>query len=537
MLLPNRYPHLFNISLIFILWLVMVLLASPYGEFPMNDDWAYCKSVYNLSEQGILKIEDLPAMSLVTQILWGAIFTKAFGFSFIILRISTLLLSITGLIATYFLVIESTRNKRLALFATLTLLANVMFFSLSVTFMTDVPFYALAVLAMLFNFRALRTGTILPIVIAAIFSIGATLLRQPGVLIPLSFSVVWMIQGKSARNVLFALLPLVITFAALVAYTGWMDATGRLPSTYAHASSIRENIRPAALALNVFHRGGSMVLYCGLFLLPLILLFVPKIPKSIPQSKIIAAAVVAVVFLVPLIRAWAGFPVGNIINLVSIGPITMKATYMKGIPLDQLLPDWAWHIVRTAGVIGGAALVFYISLYILTIRIRELDGAWAGAFGFVLLYGGFLIVCNSYFDRYFLPLLPALFIIISPFMKDAVSRVRTGFSAALISAMAVFAVTGSHDYFAWNRARWKALDFLMNEKNISPHDIDGGFEFNGWYATGPMNHENTGKSWWYVDNDEWVVTLGVPSGYEEIKRFPCEGAVFMKENIVVSRRK
>ena len=85
--------------------------------------------------------------------------------------------------------------------------------------------------------------------------------------------------------------------------------------------------------------------------------------------------------------------------------------------------------------------------------------------------------------------------------------------------LAGYAVTATHDYFAWNRARWHALDYLTQEKNITPHQIDGGFEFNGWHKPGPYEN-GPWKSWWWVDKDEYVVAFGDIRVFKKEKGFP-----------------
>jgi len=83
-----------------------------------------------------------------------------------------------------------------------------------------------------------------------------------------------------------------------------------------------------------------------------------------------------------------------------------------------------------------------------------------------------------------------------------------------------FSILSTHDYLSWNRARWKAIDYLLNEKNISPYKIDGGFEFNAWYKAGPFNpHQKDGISWWFVTEDEYVLSFGPVTGYQFLKSF------------------
>ena len=46
-----------------------------------------------------------------------------------------------------------------------------------------------------------------------------------------------------------------------------------------------------------------------------------------------------------------------------------------------------------------------------------------------------------------------------------------------------------HDWLAWNSARWALGRRAVNEKGINPHDIEGGFEWNGWYAPVPRHRD------------------------------------------------
>ena len=55
----------------------------------------------------------------------------------------------------------------------------------------------------------------------------------------------------------------------------------------------------------------------------------------------------------------------------------------------------------------------------------------------------------------------------------------------LVASYGLFSVASTDDYFAWNRARWQALTYLLDEVRVSPMEVCGGFEFNGWYNYDP----------------------------------------------------
>ena len=104
---------------------------------------------------------------------------------------------------------------------------------------------------------------------------------------------------------------------------------------------------------------------------------------------------------------------------------------------------------------------------------------------------------------------------------------KVGYGTLTITLIMMFAYGGftlaaTHDYLSWNRVRWQALHHLMQEDQISPSHIDGGFEFNGWYLYDDDYDDwkyEPDKSWYWVDNDDYVVSFNPLTGYEEVKRY------------------
>jgi hypothetical protein len=86
------------LGLLTLVWLVIVFLVNPVGDFPLNDDWAYAKAVQSLL-RGDLQLTDWAPASQIAQIAWGALFCLPFGFSFTALRLSTLVLGWVGVLA------------------------------------------------------------------------------------------------------------------------------------------------------------------------------------------------------------------------------------------------------------------------------------------------------------------------------------------------------------------------------------------------------------------------------------------------------
>jgi hypothetical protein len=95
--------------------------------------------VEHFLETGELRMLEWSAHYPLAQILWGALFSRLLGFSFAVLRLSTLVLAWAGLLALYGTLRELGVRPLLAGLGTLMLWCNPVFFVLSHSFMTDVP--------------------------------------------------------------------------------------------------------------------------------------------------------------------------------------------------------------------------------------------------------------------------------------------------------------------------------------------------------------------------------------------------------------
>src|SRR5438552_11090140 len=220
-----------DILILAALWLASLLIVWPLGNFPLNDDWAFAKSVKHLLETGKYKPTPWAAMPLLTQTLWGTLFCLPAGFSFNALRCSTLLMSFAGITVTYFCLRYAHPSRLVAVLGSLTLAFNPIYFALSNTFMTDVTFTSLMMGSALFFFRNLQGDSKLDVVAGSFLALAATLSRQLSLAIPLSFAVC-LICRKGIKKGWWAraIAPFVLCVAGLLAYQTWMRTIGSLPA-------------------------------------------------------------------------------------------------------------------------------------------------------------------------------------------------------------------------------------------------------------------------------------------------------------------
>ena len=127
------------------------------------------------------------------------------------------------------------------------------------------------------------------------------------------------------------------------------------------------------------------------------------------------------------------------------------------------------------------------------------------------------------YDRYLIPALPlTLFFLASISAGRPVRRHRAATAGVLCVLTAIFAVLGTHDYMAWNRARWTAITDLQKAGIAGPADLDGGFEYNGLYSYDYRYHPSGEKSWWWVNKDDYQITFGPIEGLKIIRQYAYE---------------
>ena len=513
-----------------LVWVIAVVLVNPMGDFPLNDDFSFAHSVFNLSERGVFEFDDWLDMSLITQVFWGAGFTKLFGASFNVLRFSTLIAAWSAMLGCYFIARDLGQNRTVSGIAALSIAFSPLLFSLSFTFMSDVPFFALCVWSVFAFNRAFSSGKIKWVIIGSLFAIAATFIRQLGFMLPAAFAFTWLIRKKWAwKNLLTAGLPLAITTLLYIRYNMWFEASQGLPETYGTVGKLFNRLGKPDFITDCFYRFGMLSNYLGVFLLPLVLasgkwkIFGKKALVKFGFSKIQAIAFYALLafFLLTLIPAWDKVFWGNIFYNLGLGPKTLKdgQFFMN---VSPRLGEWGVGVVKTFFTLSGILLIVNILPQFFAKLKKQSPHFYPSVFAGanLVLYGGFLMLDLKFFDRYFFQLLPFLLVFLLPVFPKKISRLRLWPGAAALVIIGGFSITATHDYLSWNRARWQALGHLTETMKIPIDKIDGGFEFGGWHRPVKKRTYGGGRSWWWVKNDSWAVTFGDVEKYRKVKGFP-----------------
>src|SRR5215510_10789224 len=171
-------------AILILLYFAAAIPLHLFANVPFHDDWTYAWSVEHFLKTGKLEVLDWSVHYPLAQILWGALFCLPYGFSFSALRVSTVVVAWFGALALYGTLRELGRTRNESLVATLILVANPVFFVLSFSFMTDVPFVSFANVAFFFVVRGLCREKSFELVFGCVFTLCALLIRQVAVAIP-----------------------------------------------------------------------------------------------------------------------------------------------------------------------------------------------------------------------------------------------------------------------------------------------------------------------------------------------------------------
>src|SRR5690349_8489040 len=131
------------------LWLCTLLVVGGGGEVMVNDDWAYVRATESFLATGHIVRVPWTYAPVITNVLLGALFAKIFGFSLVVLRMSSFVMGGAGMLALYALARMLGSSRPLSALIAATFGFGMMHFGVAYTFMTDVPYTALAIASLI----------------------------------------------------------------------------------------------------------------------------------------------------------------------------------------------------------------------------------------------------------------------------------------------------------------------------------------------------------------------------------------------------
>jgi hypothetical protein len=435
-----------------------------FADVPLHDDWTYAWSVEHFLKTGKLQVLDWSIHYPFAQILWGALFCLPFGFSFSALRVSIVVLAWLGSLALYGTLREVGRARIESLIASLVLIVNPVFYLLSFSFMTDVPFVSVSSIAFFFIVRGFSRRNALDLWIGCAFGVVGFFVRQLAIAIS-GAVLLYVIFEPSFRSRQYLLPPLVTSL--LICFTPYLIAeTMGLTSQYTAREWVLDKwlhqpeLGIPGLVRIMTHSGLALVpmtmplmgsycrrlrFWCVLGLLLLLsgcaILFTPEIPK-------------------PLDGMW---------NLIALGK---ERRLLRGVPDPDFLPSWLNYPLLVFSLFSCAGIVIrVIDVVRIEKPLRLLLWYALSQFGLIIIVWLFDAWGS---DRYSIVLLPPLIVLL------AGPQLRSRTTAAGIAALFLVAMLVTWSETQNNRAAAEALAWLRT-RGIPFSDIDAGYALDGWY--------------------------------------------------------
>ena len=499
--------------LVLALWFVPVaMVIGVQRNIPVIDDWTYAWSVERLFADGRFEVLDWSAVYPLGHSVWGAAWSLVFGFSFVTLRLSTLALSLLATYALYLILRELDARPRVALLGAMTVAANPAFLLLSSSFMTDVPFVAWTLLALLCYIRAIRRGKIHLLWWGGAWACMAFLDRQIAFLTPLAVLPLLMPRPGSEPKRSAVIVALGATWGAMVVCSLVMMSvvkpTGEMLKLVDRLQEL------LALPVTSYLRTNLYILCTVAFYALPALLAMATVRRLWRKPMLF----VVTLSLAAIMLGLAGeIPVplrpGNTWSLVEVGG---SRGLINGVlpPLDETTIE---IVLRGAGL-----LAFGLALMSLawpdSARARKasalppvfrqlLDAATTLSMSLrmplVIYLIAYLVLANMlwfYNDRYLIVLLPVVVALALGGRQQGAEVPRVAWIPLAI--FAAVAVVGTRDALRFNQSLHDSWQSLV-DSGIPSSDIDAGYVWNGWWLYAHPENLAKGQT---VQDVPWITT-------------------------------
>jgi len=499
--------------LVLALWFVPVaMVIGVQRNIPVIDDWTYAWSVERLFADGRFEVLDWSAVYPLGHSVWGAAWSLVFGFSFVTLRLSTLALSLLATYALYLILRELDARPRVALLGAMTVAANPAFLLLSSSFMTDVPFVAWTLLALLCYIRAIRRGKIHLLWWGGAWACMAFLDRQIAFLTPLAVLPLLMPRPGSEPKRSAVIVALGATWGAMVVCSLVMMSvvkpTGEMLKLVDRLQEL------LALPVTSYLRTNLYILCTvAFYALPALLAMATvrrlwRKPMLFVVTLSLAAITLGLAGEIPVpLRP------GNTWSLVEVGG---SRGLINGVlpPLDETTIE---IVLRGAGLLAfGLALM---SLAWPDSARARTASAWPPVFRqlpdaattlsmsprmpLVIYLIAYLVLANMlwfYNDRYLIVLLPVVVALALGGRQQGAEVPRVAWIPLAI--FAAVAVVGTRDALRFNQSLHDSWQSLV-DSGIPSSDIDAGYVWNGWWLYAHPENLAKGQT---VQDVPWITT-------------------------------
>jgi 4-amino-4-deoxy-L-arabinose transferase-like glycosyltransferase len=468
-----------GLAVVVILFLAAAAAVNPLREAPYDDDWAFGETVQHLLETGQYRLNDWLAPNMPLQAVWGALFCLPGGYSFAALRLSTIVLAVIGMVAFRGLAVEHGISRGAANLLTLCLGSSPLFFKLSLTFLSDVPFLAVTLVATLFYTRALRDERWSSWLAASLAASAAIFIRQFGMALVGGIVLIWLVDARRWQRLPRYLLGVLLPGAAAL----WQLNQGWNHSTWAQAlllSRQRVFLWGGGLLKNVPWRPFVLSEYVAFLLPALVFVAAVALVRELRGRRLRAVTA----------RSNMGGTIGGVVAWTILF-VASNFYASRFLAVDKLMPflPWYFEILKLLGTkiqfcvtvvaVGGGILFarlfarrYAVAANRPTLNQAVLDVSTGVSFAMALVFFVFG-------DKDVLIFLPFAAIVVGRQVESVLTAYRPVVAVLCLGMLAGTAIWTRED-LCRNEAIWTLAE-RVHVTGVPPGKIFAGWEWSGYY--------------------------------------------------------
>ncbi len=533
----GQFRKYFPFILVLLALCIAECIIHPIGEFALNDDFAYARSVYIWDKTGVFQIGAWPAMSLFSHSLLGLIFAKLFGFSYVVLRFSNMALCVFTLFFIYkfFLVY---RGSSVAGLVCALIVFNPYYMNIFNSFMTDLTFFNYSFLAFYFLHSYFISRNYLNLLPFFLFTILSILARQFGVLLLFAFvavSLIEFIKSRQALQLLTSTALMLIGFLILFYFEKKVfnvQEGHNYQGLFVSGSHLKVD---TSLGWNVFEKTVLFLKFCGSFFILFLVLYFPALKNRVLASSKIQVFIGMLLFIISLF-------------IVNHKEITGHLVINFGLGIESTVD----RLYIGTNISHGSNNFLFYGLMSLFIAGYLLFGLWFSSgringffllppqkqFIILLTIGYFLLlgIAETAFDRYCL--FAGIFLVIYLMMGELiVSKQSVFISVFLLVLIGSFSVLATKDYFTAARLKEKIRIELTTNYGVKDFELNPGAEHLFWDKS---EKEFDWISWDHFNDKMYLTTRGPLQNFTVFKAYtykrylpPCIDTFYvLKKNTV-----
>jgi hypothetical protein len=494
-----------------IAFVLPVLVTRHYHALGIvrNDDWSYLRTLFTWVDTGHLDFNNWVSMTLLMQLVFAAPIVMAFGHNVALIQLQTAALGFGGLCCVLWMGFTVTRRLWIATFAAALVAVGPLWGALAVSYMTDVPAFAVSMLACALGMRAFKRATVsLPFLAASMFVglVGFTI-RQYAAVPPIAVALVggyllWHEPTRSARRIRnFLIAAGVILVGAIVFWAYWR--------TIPHPKAFTPAVPSGHSLRATLYKGSGMVRLVGLLLTPALVMAGPLriVRRSWAAARDTTVFVGLGTVAVLVFTGTAGPNIGFAGNYITPSGILAQGVAAGHRP--DVIPSGLFTALLAIATISSVLLALSIVplLHEFPHRWQTRDLALHDP---VTAFLGLVVAgyCAAYllaslsgiplYDRYVLPVIPIIAILLfRPLPATAVGAARVTTSLptrglvaggmATLLALAFIGLVFTADSASFDGTRWKVATEATRAGWARPQ-IRGGFEWSNFYIGVTTKH-------------------------------------------------